>query len=284
MRLTTDRLLVIAMIALAGAIGCNNNPAGTGSAGNATSGAAVDSGPSARQAADAFLVALRDRTATPSQLTPAFCAAISPPISDQDKKVGYSTVGVQEWLAQFRDTQFPVIEETRFGNVIVLRGRAEFSTKKEAFALRMVKEGAAYKADWLHHSQYLSMGISSPVDPSLAAAQDTTRNMLDLLLGREVRMAQALMAPEWKKVLSPLASEVKRKDGLEYDPGFLDQNLRALVGTATSYSLTDAKLNSSMDGATFVMEFESEGMKVPHTVKVKKDGSTGWWLIEGFDR
>ena len=287
MRLTTDRLIAFAMIALAGVIGCNSHQPGTGgSTGSGTTGAAIaDAGPPSRQDADQFFVALRDRTATPTQLTKPFCVAIAPPMTDEDKKLGYSQANAQEWLAQFRDTKFPVMEETKFGNAIVLRGRAEFPTKKEAFAVRLIRDGSGYKVDWLQHSgQYLSMNIASPADPDLAAAQDTVRNMLDLMLGNNFKDAPLLMTLEWKKRLSPLPPDAKPKDGLEYDPGFLVPALRNVVFGATAYTLSDAKLDPSRETTTFVVDFEVDGKKVPHTVKVTKDNGTGWWLVAGFDR
>jgi hypothetical protein len=284
MRLTTDRCLAI--IALAAVLGCNSRQPGTGgSTGTGTTGAAVaDAGPPSRQDAEQFLVALRDRTATPAQLTPTFRTAIAPPVTDEDKKLGYSQANAQEWLAQFRDTKFPVMEETKFGNAIVLRGRAEFPTKKEAFALRLVRDGNGYKVDWLQHSEHLSMGITSPADSDLAAAQDGVRNMLDLMLGSNIKDAQLLMTLEWKKRLSPLPPDAKPKDGLEYDPGFLVPALRNVVFGATAYSLTDPKLDPSKETASFVVDFEVDGKKVPHTVKANKDRATGWWLVSGFDR
>lgn len=283
MRLTTHSCL--AMIALAAVIGCNTKLPETGnSAGSGTTRGVADTGPPTRHDAEQVLVAMRDRTATPAQLTKPFCAAIAPPITDEDKKIGYSPAKVQEWLAQFRDTKFPVMEETKFGNAIVLRGRAEFPTKKEAFALRMVRDADGYKVDWLQRCEHLSMGIASPADPDLAAAQDTVRNMLDLLLGNNVKDAPMLMTLEWKKRLSPLPPDAKAKDGLEYDPGFLTPALRGLVLGATAYTLSDAKLEPSRDTAMFVVDFEVDAKKAPHTVKVKKDNVTGWWLVAGFDR
>jgi hypothetical protein len=283
MRLTTVRCL--AMIALAAVIGCNTKLPETGSSsGTGTTRGVADSGPPARQDAEQFLATVRDRTATPANLTKPLCAAVAPPVTDEDKKLGYSQAKVQEWLAQFRDTKFPVMEETKFGNAIVLRGRAEFPTKKEAFALRMTRDGDGYKADWLQHSDHLSMGIAAPADPDLAAGQDTVRNMLDLMLGNNFKDAQLLMTLEWKKRLSPLPPDAKSKDGLEYDPGFLTPALRGLVFGATAYTLSDPKLDPSRESAIFVVDFEVDGKKVPHTVKVLKDKATGWWLVAGFDQ
>jgi hypothetical protein len=134
------------------------------------------------------------------------------------------------------------------------------------------------------------MGIASPADPDLAAAQDTVRNMLDLLLGsrpedlRSLEQLHALMTAEWKKRLSPLPPDAKVKDGREYEPGFLTQALRGWALGATAYTLSDAKLDPSRETATLVVDFEVDGKKVPHTVKVTKDPGTGWWLVAGFDR
>ncbi len=284
MRRTKDREILFAMVALAAFIGCDSKPKGTGTGPAAgTGGETIVTGPNARQAADAFLVALRDRTATPDQLTQGLRAAIAPPMTDQDKKTGYSNANAQEWLAKFRDTRFIAGEESKFGNAIVLRGRAESPTKKEAFALRLVKDANGYKADWLQTSGHLSSNIPTPLDADLAAAQDTVRNMLDLLVGDSFDQAHVLMTLAWKKAISPLG-DARVQGGLEYEPGFLKQKLRSWAGGATGYTLSDGKLNSSRNGASFVVDLEKEGKKVPHTVKVKKDPASGWWLVDGFDK
>ena len=58
----------------------------------------------------------------------------------------------------------------------------------------------------------MGINIKSPADPDLAAAQDTVRNFLDIILGGDVQMAHALMTPEWKKKLAaPTAADSHRR-------------------------------------------------------------------------
>ena len=85
----------------------------------------------------------------------------------------------------------------------VSRGRAESPNRKEAFALRMVKDGDAFKVDWLHRSERMGLEIKAVADPDLAAAQDAVRNFLDLLIGGDHRQAATLMTPAWRKRTSP---------------------------------------------------------------------------------
>jgi hypothetical protein len=53
---------------------------------------------------------------------------------------------------------------------------------------------------------------------------------------------------------------------------------------STGYVLAEPKLSQSKDTATFVVEFEAEGKKAPHTVKATKDQAIEQWFIAGFDQ
>lgn len=267
------------MLALAFLAGCDSKPkgkgngTGTGTGGSATAGVSPSSGPTARQAADGFLKALTDGQASPEQLTSWFKKQSSKPIAELE---------TADWLAGFKGTTFVVGEEVKFGNTIVLRGRAESSSQKDAFTLRVTKEGDAFKVDWLQRSGYLSSGISSPSDAELAAAQDAVRNFLDLLLRGDLRQAQALMTVDWKKSESPLPPGAKSKDGFDYDTGFLARAMIAMKKDFSSYGIKQSELNGTKDGATFSVEMDNGPMKSPYTVKAKK--IDGQWLIESFSK
>lgn len=244
---------------------CDNKPKakGTGTGSESTPvGLAIVVGPSARQAADAFLKSLSEGKASPEQFTAWFKKQTSKPIAEMDP---------EDWLEGFKGVNFVVGEETKFGNSIVLRGRAESSSQKDSFSLRLTKEGGTYKVDWLHRSARQGSGITTPADADLAAAQDTARNFLDLLLGGNIRQAQALMTNEWKTSVG--------------EPGFLTQAMRSWKGwdgDVVGYTFAKTDLNGKKDAATFVVEMDTGTKKTPHTVKAKN--VNGQWLLEAFEK
>ena len=122
-----------------------------------------------------------------------------------------------------------------------------------------------------------------PVNPDLLGPQDAVRNFLDLLLGGDVRQAQALMALAWKKSQAPAPPAEARK-GAEYDAGFLAQAMRAWKGDAVAYGIPEGEISPAKDTATFTVELEAAGRKTPYTVQAVKDPATGWWLIAAFDK
>lgn len=261
------RVVVLVAAAVACLAGCDSKPQGN------PPGMTTPGDPTRRQSADALLVAIGDGTISPSQFTPAFQKAIT--------KSKDPAADTREYIDQFRGANFVVNEEATFGDAIVLRGRVDSPNFKEAFSFRMVQEGDGYKVDWLHRSERMGMNIKPPADPVLAAAQDTARNFLDLILGGDVRLAHALMTPAWRTKLAG-ATPADAKDGLDYSPGFLTQTMRTWKGDATGYSLSKAEL-SAKDEATITAEFDvPNGAKVPYAVKANKIG--GQWLVASFDQ
>jgi hypothetical protein len=108
------------------------------------------------------------------------------------------------------------------------------------------------------------------------------RNFLELLLGGDQRQAHNLMLPSWRKTLSPLPPDFKSKEDLDYEPAFLIRALRAWASGATTFALSNAKLSQNGDEATFAVELDSAGTKIPHTVRAKRTESSQW-LVAGFD-
>lgn len=279
MRLMTNRrvAVVLATVVAIALAGCDNKPK-SGSAGpdlpGTGAGPAVGT-PTARQAADEFLKDLGAGKVTPDRLTADFTGKVSRTRSSDE---------INGWLAAFKGAAFVVAEEARFGDAIALRGRMQGPGKAEAFALRMVKDGSTYKTDWLHRSDRQGSEIKPQADLELVAAQDSVRNFLDVLLGGDHRLAHALMAPAWKKTLSPPAPTDQR-DGYDYGPGFLAVKTRQWSSGVLGYTLTKAELGANKDSATFTAELAAEGQRdLSCTVKAAKDGATGRWLIADFDR
>jgi hypothetical protein len=290
MRLTNARRLagvgacLAAVVALAG---CDRKPAGTGAGPSGPAGTTIEpdgGGPPARQQAEAFLRDLSDAKVGPERLTAAFRNEIPPPAVEGTPRAAATDEDVRDWLAQFRDTRFILLpEEIRLANGgVAYRGRAEKGNRKEAFALRLVKEGGAYKCDWLHRSEHFELGIKPPSNAELTMAQDTVRNFLDILLGGDLRQAHALMDPAWKAKLAP-PYESDKKAGLTYNRGFLTGVTKAWKRDYTGYSLPKAELGSDKATATFGVEFQAGGRTVSYTLKAAKDPATGRWLVQDLD-
>lgn len=284
MRLTTDRWWCVPLVAVAllGLAGCKDR-SGTGTAGGVGGGGDAAGGPTARHAADAFLKELGDGKTTPDQLTSEFRQQIGPPVTDDEKKAGFSDSTARDWLARFKGATFVVGEESKLGDGIVLRGRAQVPGQAQAFALRVVKGSNGYLADWLHLAGIMGSEIKTPADPDLAAAQDVVRNFLDLVLGGDHRQVHVLMTPDWKKRLAPPTPADARK-GFDYDPGFLTQSTRSWKREYVGYTLSKQELNAGKDGATFTAELEAGGQKTTYAVQATKDKATGRWLVAAFDK
>jgi hypothetical protein len=288
MRLTTDwRLagLAVAPAVLIALAGCDSKPKGTtgGPAGGITTAAPVTAGQTPRQAADAFLAALSKGEAGPDRLTARFLGQVPGPATDRPRTTESAQADAREFLAQFRDTRFVLGEgEARYGNAVVFRGRAEAANRREAFTLRLVKEGERYKADWLQRSQRFGTEVKVPADPDLVAAQDTVRNFLDLFLGGDLRQAHALMAPAWRKRLAPPYPS-DEKAGLDYNPAFLTGKMRSWNRDFSGYTLPKSDIAPDKASATIMAELQAGGKAHPYTVKAAKDPATGLWAIQDFD-
>jgi hypothetical protein len=276
------RLCTAVVLAALGALaGCDNKPGGTGAAGGTVTADGPAAGPAAagqtpRQSADAFLAALSKGEVTPDHLTPAF-----------RKVIGRTDADVREWLDRARGLSFRHGEDASFGNAVAVRGRAESPAKKHGptgFSVRLVRDGNAYKADWLQFSEQTKLGVRVPPEPELAAAMDAVRNFLDLCLGNDYRLAPALLTPALRKSVSPLPPGVQPKDGIDHDPGFLIQAMRAWMRDVRGYSFAKSELGQAKDAATFVVDLEVDGQKRPATIKVTRDPAAGWWLIAEFTK
>src|SRR5262249_31590260 len=174
MRLTTDRhragwALVLLATGTFVVAGCDSSRPGPSGAGTTTEGGPAPA-QTLRQAADAFLADLGERQVTPAQFTASFLKAIARPKGDAE-------ADAREYLAHFKGARFFILEETTFGNAVVVRGRAESPNRKDAFSLRLVNDGGD-KLDWLHRSQRMGGDIKAPPDPEPAAAPERGRKFL----------------------------------------------------------------------------------------------------------
>jgi hypothetical protein len=276
MRLTTDRRWqTLVALAIASAIvvtGCDNKPK---AANDPNSPTTAEGSRNPRQIVEPYLAELAQGKVIPGHLTATFRNSLSKPKADPESDV-------RDYLAKFKDSTFSILEDATFGNAIVVRGRAQSADRKDAFTLRLVKEGDGYKIDWLHRSAVMGINFKEPADPDLAAAQDVVRNFVDILLGGDVRVAHALMTPKWKtKLAGPTPADLK--DGYDHSPGFLTQTTRTWKGDSIGYSSLTSELNAAKDEATIRGDYDARnGSKSPFILKATK--VDGRWLVAGFEQ
>jgi hypothetical protein len=282
MQITMHGRLACGLVAIVALAGCESRGTSTGTANGTTSGGAL-AGRTPRQATDDFLNDLGAGTVTPARLTPGFKELLTRPVTGEKKKLSYSDEPAREFLKRFDKSKWTVGEFAEFGPYLVARGRVEMPKAKSAFSIRLTQRGDVFVADWIQVSDHFGTSSPYPSDPDLALAQDVVRNFLELLLGGDTRQAHSLMLPAWRKSLSPLPPNYKSKDDLDYEPAFLIRALRAWASGATTFALSDAKLSQTRDEATFAVELEAEGKKIPHTVRAKKVAESTQWLVAGFD-
>jgi hypothetical protein len=277
MRPIKDRL-ALALLGIIVVAGCDNKPGGnstSATSGEATTTVGVASAQSPRQAGEAILKELGEGKVTPAQLTDGFKKKLAPPKKDVDAVA-------TEWLTLFKGGEFRIGEEAKVGDANVFRGLAKFPNQSTAFTLRLKKDPNGYKVDWLDRSERQGSEIKSPADPELAVAQDSVRNFLDVLLGGDLRQAHALMAPAWKKSLSPPAADDTR-DGYDFGPGFLTGVTRKWKGDYNGYTLSTGEMSPNKEAATFVATMNSGSEKTQYLVKATKD-LTGEWLVSDYEK
>src|SRR5262245_38679881 len=229
MRLATDwRAGVTVVLTGLAVVGCDSKrpeAAPTASSKTDELERSVAQGRTPRQVAEDFLKDLSAGTVGPDRLTPAFRTRVAPPKTDADRATGYSEADLRAILARFQNATYVIGEEQGIGPAIVVRGRANAPGARQQFSLRLVqvRDSDKFQADWLHLAERMGTGFKPPTDRDLAAAEDGLRNFLDVLMGGDHRVAQALMTAELRKSVSPLPPGSKASDGRDYDPGFLTQ-------------------------------------------------------------
>lgn len=234
-----------------------------------------------------FLSAVGAGTAKASQLSAGFVKLIGLPIVfDSDKAKGYSGDAAEAWMrtigAKFSGMG-PMSESSQAGDVAVFRGSFTGGT----YYLRMVREGSAWKADWLSMSSTFvgtfSVGTAGPASADnllqgFAAAAIVSAICDKDAMPQEQRTAviAAGLTPALRKSLAPPFDGDKDK-GYDYSPGQLGLKLGEIGGKAEALVLSTAA-----DGAIKVEITKAGGAKSVYAVKLVKGTSLGQWLVESI--
>ncbi len=232
-----------------------------------------------------FLSAVGAGTAKASQLSAGFVKLIGLPVElDSDKAKGYSGDAAEAWMrtigAKFSGMG-PMSESSQAGDVAVFRGSFTGGT----YYLRMVREGDAWKADWLSMSsifvETFSVGTAGPASAdsllqgfAAAAVMSTICDKDAMPQEQRTAVIAAGFSPALRKSLAPPFDGDKDK-GYDYSPGQLGLKLGEIGGKAEALVLSTAA-----DGSIKVEITKAGGAKSAYAVKLVKGASLGQWLVE----
>jgi hypothetical protein len=235
---------------------------------------AAQSGPSESEFAAQFLKALGNGTAAPDVLAPEFRKRIARPITEDDRRRGYSDLKTHAWLYRQGNVAYEVKQSNSLPRGACFRGTATSSAGPEVFYLAVGKsaDGGNWHVDWFHRTS-----VTTPEVPGLSPlpqgelAQNTARAFLETLLGGDLESAEATLAQSFKLRLAESLRPSDKEIG--YNPGILEAKLREWKDDFTTYSL-----QSGSDAASFVGALIGRDKKRPFTLRYNYDPQAG--LVE----
>ncbi|WP_439625842.1 hypothetical protein [Gemmata sp.] len=229
-----------------------------------------------------FLTAVGAGTAKAGQLSSGFVKLVGLPVEfESDKAKGFSGDAAEAWLRRVGSKltgMGPMSESSQAGDVAVFRGNFTGG----AYFLRMVREGGAWRADWLSLSSVPATGPAAAggADPLLQAfaATAVAAAMCDRdALSPEQRTATvaAGLTPALRASLAP-PFDGDKAHGFDHSPAQLGLKLSAIGGGAEAVSVTPA-------GDGFKVEVtKAGGAKAAYLLKLAKGPTAGQWLVESI--
>jgi hypothetical protein len=221
-----------------------------------------------------FLMAVRAGSARADQLSAAFVKAIGlPVVLDSDKAKGYSTGAAEDWMRKVgASTGFgPPLKADQVGDVALFRGI--LVGKSGGYSLRMVKEGGAWKVDWLSASSVdVKKAIAVPANSSDAILQEFAATaVVESILDQDAMPApqrHAIVAAGLTPALrmswaSPLDGD--KASGYDYSLSKLKFKVDDIGGKAESVSYTQQG-----EGAYVAEVAKAGGGKAAYLVKLVK--------------
>jgi hypothetical protein len=268
-------MLVVGLVALAGC-GRSNQP---GVQVDSPKSNAAQSGPSESEFAAQFLKALGNGTATPDALAPEFRKRIARPITEEDRRRGYSDLKTHAWLDRQSKVAYEVKQSNSLPSGACVRGTAASSGQPETFylAIRKTADGGNWQVDWFHRTSVTTPEVPGPSPlPQGELAQNTARAFLETLLGGDLDLAEASLAQSFK---AKLAESLRPSDKeIGYNPGILQAKLREWKSDSTTYSL-----QSGSDTTSFIGALISRDKKRPFTLRYGYDAQTGQCEVTDFE-
>lgn len=257
MRPTRIVLPALLVTALAGCGGGGNAPVTDAQGGKVDKGSPqaspkdVEAG---KKFATDFLAAVRDKKASPDQLTPEFAKVFS------DSPAAELTFLASEVGAD------DVTAAGGSDGAVFAVGKNKAGTRT---LLRVVKAGADWKVDWLSVGP---KGVGSAVlTGDNAPAQFAVQAFLDAVARKKFAHAAALTSPAAKTKYG------KSAFGESFDLGAFTDTLGKLLPNLEAYTHT------ASTAGTVTMEVTASGAKKTATIKAVKGTRPGEWLVDSVE-
>jgi hypothetical protein len=237
--------------------------------------------PAAEQAATAFLRDVVHGTANPGALSSAFLRAVGKPWTfPGDKEKGYSPNNAGSWLKRLGEGNAfgPAMKQEQVGDTVYIRGALQ---TPGGYCLRLVKEGGAWKADWLSVSSVES-GPLPPTPTPEAVAQtfavgafiETIADLSDARKSDRHLLIAAAVTKELRAKWSPVEFDQDKAAGYDYGPAKLATEATKIGGGTKSYTATRVG-----DLPEFKVELTKPDGKKTYVVKLVKGATPHEWLV-----
>lgn len=234
----------------------------------------------ADDAATAFRRELVMGTAKADMLSTAFLKAVGKPVVlPSDKAKGYSDDSATSWLKKVgAGVNFgPELKREQAGDVAYLRGGLQ---KPGGYCLRMVKEGGAWKVDWLSISSVDNGSVTTTPTPEGAAQGFAVASFVELLtdlsgMPKDERLLvlAAAMTPALRAAWAP-PFEMDKPQGFDFNPGKLGTEAVKIGGKTTGYTASRVG-----DLPEFKVELTKTDGKKSLTVRLVKGATPLEWLV-----
>jgi hypothetical protein len=238
----------------------------------------------ADKAATAFRASLVQGTATPDMLSASFLKAVGKPtLLPSDKEKGFSVDSAGSWLKKVGDGVNFGLETKRpeqAGDVVFLRGPLQ---KPGGYSLRLVKEGGAWKVDWLSLTSVPVEAGTTVVPPTpegaalgfaVAAFVETASDVSGMPEGERAAVLGAALTPALRAQWAP-PFEQDKAAGYDFNPAALVRKALAEIGSGVSgYTATRVG-----DLPEFKVEVTKPAGKKTYTVKLVKGAAAHEWLV-----
>jgi hypothetical protein len=244
----------------------------------------------AEKAAFEFLRALGEGTAKADALSAAFVRVVGRRLLlPSDEAKGYSADAATGWLRTVgENVSFaPTLKQDQAGDVVFIRGSflgprlAKNAKTDGGYCLRLLKEGGAWKVDWLS----LSSVEGGPVDTgtptpegvaqafALTAFVETVADVNGMPQGDRLPLLAAALTPKLRAEWAP-PFDMDKKAGLDHNPGQLHLKAVSIGGGTAAFTATRAGT-----GTEFKVELTKPAGKQTVTVTLAKGPGPQEWLV-----
>jgi hypothetical protein len=245
----------------------------------------------AEDAATAFLRDLVQGAASADALSTAFVKAIGKPLAlPSEKAKGYSADAATGWLRRVGEgvNFFPTIKQEQLGDsVVLIRGLmtgprlGKDANKNGSYCLRLLKEGDAWKVDWLSLSSLDAGTVTAGVPTAEGAAQafaiaafvETVVDLNGTPRDERAALLAAAMTPALRATLAPPFDQDKAS-GYDFNPDILRTEAIKIGGGTAAF--TAARVG---DLPEYKVELTKPAGKKTYVVKLAKGAGPFDWLV-----